>query len=755
MLRAIKSKLNKTTSPNSSNIIRLVDTFDEEVTIPLLASDLLGEGVFSFETVINDSFTENYVVTPPFYREQLGEECYRDYDYLKNSINDIHCYTIELAKPSFLPIYTENEASLLQDLSLLHQKNSELYIQLLITQRQDNWQNEFIDQYSEYLNGNDYPSSKRVQRSVQRSILNVLNKFSGYHSQRKEVAEISSKILQNGFRFELKIITNTNNKDTFEDELNELLKEYDFFNNLIFLRDRHKKQFVDNFLNRRFSTVSKEQLISESELLSILSCDQVIPKQETIMDKIEKTKRLVTKVSNFDLLPIGEKKDRNIDEDIVAELPVALKKAKSIRNPNIEVLDVELGATVQRITFKIPEGHVYSDIKNKHEDINSALGSDINIIQGKEASTITFLIPCSQREIIYLKELLENEKFQEYSSANSLPFVCGVDMHNELVLKCLTKAPHLLVCGATNSGKSVFVNAVLITLILLKSPSELRIFLIDPKKVEFIQYNGFSHVEKVITDMQKAVVILDRLIAEMENRYEKFSKIGVRKIDAYNNKSKSKIPYILCGIDEYNDLRMMHPEVEEKIERLGQKARAAGIHLILATQRPDKEVMSGVIKTNFPSRVSFKLDNSNEYRTVFGTGIPYKNLLGFGDGVIKFVGQVEEFIRFQAPVISLDEDVEEKTFEKIKNLAKNEFVENIQLEDIKYESDLDKLKRLIANSGETRVSRLREEMGIKMNVVSQLMQQLVEEKWLEKPESKAKGYKLIASDEELAKWREH
>jgi len=756
MLNVFKSKLNKTIQYNSSNIIRLVDSFNEDVTLPLLTSDLLGEGVFSFEIVVNDTDAENYIVTPPFFREQIGAECYRDFSYLNNSLNELNCYSIELTNPSFLPIFTESEGSLLQDLSLMCQKGSELFIQLLITLRQDNWKEGYVDQYQEYLYGNDYPSAKRAQRAMQRSILNVLNKISGFSTERKEVKDISNKILQDGYRFELRLITNAEDANTFESELTGVLKEYDFFNSLRFFGDKNKKQFVDNFLNRKFSPVSKEQLLCESELLSILNGEQVFTESKTITEKLEDMRKSVTKVSNFNLLPLGEKKDRDLDHEIIAQIPGALKKARATKTDKIEITDVELGATVQRITFKIPNGEVYSNIKGKIEDIQSSLGASLSIIQGQEAETVTFLIPCSQREIIYLKEVLTSEEFQQFANEHELPFVCGIDMNNNPVFKCLTEAPHLLVAGATNSGKSVFLNALLITLILLKSPNELRLFLIDPKYVEFTDYEGMSHVEKLTSDMKRAAGILESLVNEMENRYQLFAKYkGVKKLTQYNSKADKKLPYIVCAIDEYNDLVMVHKEVEQYIERLGQKARGAGIHLIIATQRPDKDVMSGVIKSNLPSRISFSLSNNNEYRTVFGVGIPYKNLLGMGDGVVKYMGQTEDFIRFQAPVITLDSEEEERTFDNIKKLYKGEQIDELDLAEVEVESDLDKLKRIISSTGECRIGELRKEMGIRINTVQDLMQQLVEEGWLEKPESKNKGYQLIADEDELEKWRSH
>src|SRR5690606_38542100 len=153
------------------------------------------------------------------------------------------------------------------------------------------------------------------------------------------------------------------------------------------------------------------------------------------------------------------------------------------------------------------------DIKGRYEDLKSTLGHEsLSIVQGREPNTVTFLIPCSQRDIIYLKELIEDEKFINFAKEHALPFICGIDMYNEPLYKDLTEAPHLMVTGATNSGKSIFVNALLIALIMLKSPKELRLYLIDPKQVEFGLYEGLAHVEKVITDMAEAEKLLEQLV---------------------------------------------------------------------------------------------------------------------------------------------------------------------------------------------------------------------------------------------------
>lgn len=750
MLSSIKRKFNKTPLQNSSTIIRELEGVADDVLLSILTSSYLSEGVFGFEFLANKEYVDTLLITPSFYREDVGKETFRDFSYLKNSMDKLHCYHIVLAKPPFLPLYTKEPFSLLQNLSLLQSGNSEIFMQFLFTKRSDHWQAGLINQYEAYLQGNDYPAVSKMGRRMQRKVLNTLDKISGFNTDRKKVEEIEQKILDSGFRFEIRLAVYSANVDKFEEELEEILKEKDFFNELALLKNKNKKEFLKLVLERKYSEMSAEQMISEAELISLVGGEVMANdnKPSTILEAQERIKNEVLNSSissRIKLLPIGEKLEREVDSVIVQELPAALKKAKIIKEQSINVRDVELGATVQRITFDIPKDIVFTDIKNKQADIQAVLGVDLNIIQGNHPNTVTFLIPCKQREIIYLRELLENPEFLKFAENNPLPFVCGIDMFNNPVFKCLTKAPHVLTAGATNSGKSVFMNALLITFILFKSPQELRIVLIDPKKVEFSQYKGIAHIEDIVTDMEEAVDTLKDLTDEMEDRYDKLSKAGVKNIAAYNNKSKKKMPYIICAIDEYNDLKLQQPTVEESIERLLQKARASGIHLLIATQRPDKEVMTGVIKSNLPSRISFKLDNTNEYKTVFGTGIPYKNLLGFGDGVVKYVGQIEEFIRFQAPVIHLNEDIEGKTYEDIRDFFKGEVVEGLEITSEPKEEPIEKLKRIILETGETRVKELREEMGIRINDVSDLLKQLADEGFLVKDN---RGYKIVNDSEE-------
>jgi S-DNA-T family DNA segregation ATPase FtsK/SpoIIIE len=242
----------------------------------------------------------------------------------------------------------------------------------------------------------------------------------------------------------------------------------------------------------------------------------------------------------------------------------------------------------------------------------------------------------------------------------------------------------------------------------------------------------------------------------MEKRYEVFAKHGVKNLTSYNKKTTDKkLPFVVCVVDEYADLVMTNPEVENYIERMGQKARGAGIHLIVATQKPSADIIGGSIKANMPSKISFKLDSVNDYRTVFGKGIGGYHLLGQGDGVMRLDGQTKEFIRFQSPVITLDDEEEEKVYEKIKKAYQGEVVEGIEIVEEVKEEPIDKLKRIIATTNETRVGHLQKAMAVRINTVQDLMQQLVDEKWLIKHAAKSKGYELVASAEELEKWRLH
>lgn len=684
-----------------------------------------------FNSKINDIWGIEYngrelcLIAPPYFRINCNQTQQIVENLPKNS------YSIRLTHPSFLPLFSEHPLQLFSRI----QQNDEIFIQFLFQKATNKQMLNFIEQYEEYLYGIDFPSYHKFLRRGQRKLYDLLENIMEI-KLRERILDVEEKILSNCYFFNIRLF--------YQHDISHIqgiIDDMSYYNEFEIISESNLHELSVN----RILDNSYRQILSEHEIKMLLINDEY-GQSEVLEQKQEAIEIASIPKSAIHLLPKGKKLERQIDEELISEIPHALQKAKVIKDHKIDIINTELGATVQRITMKIPKGLTYTDIKKRYEDIKAAMAIELSIIQGNEPNTVTFLIPCKQRDVVYLKELLENHEFIKFSEENYLPFICGIDMYNRPIFKCLTKAPHLLISGATNSGKSVFVNTLLITLIVLRHQKELKLYLIDPKKVEFNQYQGIPHVEKIITNMNEAIETLKKLIDEMEDRYEKMSKVGSKNIAGYNKQHKNKLPYIVCAIDEYNDLRLQHPEVEELIERLGQKARAAGIHLIICTQRPDKEVMSGVIKTNLPSRISFRLDNANEYKTVFGTGVPYQ-LLGFGDGVVKYIAQTEEFIRFQAPVITLNENEEVKFYENLKKYLKGE---SVSYENVIEELPICRLKRIIADTKETRSKELQQMMGIRMAEVSELIKQLVKEGWLEK---ESKGYKIIASEDELNKWR--
>jgi S-DNA-T family DNA segregation ATPase FtsK/SpoIIIE len=407
------------------------------------------------------------------------------------------------------------------------------------------------------------------------------------------------------------------------------------------------------------------------------------------------------------------------------------------------------GSSLLKIQFSIPQDINYTNVSKKLVDIQAAMGNqNITIEIGDKPDTMNVFVPLENREVVYFRNIIETNEFQEFKKHKQLPFVIGENVNGGYLFADLTKLRHILVAGATGGGKSIFVNLIILSLLLNVPPDELAMYLIDPKMVEYTQFNGFPQVREVITDMKKANIVLSSLCIEMDKRYEIFSKSGVRDIQGYNELGKSKMPFIVCAIDEFADLMMINKDVEDYVVRLGQKARAAGIHLILATQRPSVDVITGLIKANMPSRFAFSVTSTTDSRTILDKGGAEK-LLGKGDGLCKIEGNDKEFERFQSPVLTLDSKQETKIYTELKELFKDVQVIEDELPEV--ESDIDKLKRTIVNTGELRVSALQEKMGIAIGRVTEMLKQLVEEEWLRK---EGRSYVININEDELNKWME-
>ena len=296
----------------------------------------------------------------------------------------------------------------------------------------------------------------------------------------------------------------------------------------------------------------------------------------------------------------------------------------------------ESGPVIERILFDPESGLKIKSLKNRVEDIARGIGVDtLRITQ--EKSNIIFEIPKTNPEVISFFSTFKK-------SAGELPLLLGVNTSGNPVYFDLTKAPHLLIAGTTGSGKSVGLNCFLVSLMKNKTPEELQLILIDPKKIEFSFYENNCYLRRpVVDDMQEAESVLSELVEEMESRYELLASEKCRNIAGLHAKGV-KLPYIVCVIDEFADLMLTAGKrIEPLLQSLAQKARACGIHLILATQRPSVDVITGVLKANFPTRLSYRVATGFDSKTILDES-GAESLLGRGDSLFSAAGKAPQRI---------------------------------------------------------------------------------------------------------------
>ena len=347
---------------------------------------------------------------------------------------------------------------------------------------------------------------------------------------------------------------------------------------------------------------------------------------------------------------------------------------QTLSDYGIEITEITAtpGPTVTLYKIKPAPGVRISKIKNLEDDIALSLAAlGIRIIAPIPGeSNVGIEVPNAKPQIVAMKTMLESDAFQ--NAKMELPVAFGKTINNEVFVTDLAKMPHLLMAGATGTGKSVGLNAVLASLLYKKHPSELKLVLVDPKKVEFSLYSALDRhylakmpdeEEAVITDVKKVVRTLNSLCIEMDTRYDLLKSAKVRKITEYNEKFCKRmlnpehghryLPYIVVVIDEFGDLIMTAgKEVELPIARLAQLARAVGIHLIIATQRPTTNIITGTIKANFPARVAFRVTSGIDSKTILDTG-GAQQLIGRGDMLISLAGK--DMIRLQCALIDTPE----------------------------------------------------------------------------------------------------
>ncbi|WP_077851558.1 FtsK/SpoIIIE family DNA translocase [Clostridium felsineum] len=424
-----------------------------------------------------------------------------------------------------------------------------------------------------------------------------------------------------------------------------------------------------------------------------------------------------------------------------------------------KVVQVSKGPSVTRYELQPSAGVKVSKIINLSDDIALNLAaSGVRIeapIPGKSAIGIE--VPNKELTAVFLSEVIQSEIFA--NSKSNLAFALGKDISGNCVVTDLTKMPHLLIAGATGSGKSVCINTLIVSLLYKCAPTDVKLLMVDPKVVELSVYNGIPHLLiPVVTNPKKAAGALNWAVNEMTKRYKMFADNNVRNIEGYNelyakNKVESKLPWIVIIIDELADLMMVCPnDIEDYIGRLAQMARAAGMHLVIATQRPSVDVITGVIKANIPSRISFAVSSQIDSRTILDMSGAEK-LLGKGDMLFNPVGESKP-IRIQGAFID-DEEVERiVNFIKVENTEtqyKEEIIEQINSNVSKSEGDedelLDEAVKIIVEAKQASTSLIQRKLRIGYNRAARIMEQLEEKGYISKRDGSKPRNILITKDE--------
>ena len=494
---------------------------------------------------------------------------------------------------------------------------------------------------------------------------------------------------------------------------------------------------VELFNNIKHSSTKHNKGITESE-------KNVVTKEiDTMLNTSKENSIKIYTYPKLDLLNNNAKsKMKNEDKQDLFDNANKLEDTLMSFGVEAKVLQVTKGPSVTRFEIQPSPGVKVSKIVNLQDDI--ALGLAASAVRmeapipGKSAIGIE--VPNKKQTPVFLREVLDSKEFQE--STKKISFALGKDITGTCIVGDLSEMPHMLIAGATGSGKSVCINSLIVSLLYKYSPDEIKLLMIDPKVVELSIYNGIPHLLiPVVTEPKKAAGALNWAVNEMDKRYELFTKYKVKNIKSYNQQVdkgfiSEKLPYIVLIVDELADLMMTCPnDVEDYICRLAQKARAAGIHLIIATQRPSVDVITGVIKANIPSRISFAVSSGVDSRTILDqTGA--EKLLGRGDMLYSPMG-ANKPLRIQGAFIS-EEEVENvvdfiKSSEDEVNY-REEIIEHINNENLSSSSHsgdseendelLDEAIKLVVEYQQASTSFIQRKLRIGFNRASRIMEEL-------------------------------
>ena len=446
-------------------------------------------------------------------------------------------------------------------------------------------------------------------------------------------------------------------------------------------------------------------------------------------DKNQSSNELKFKLPSIDLLKAPTKKEREDSIKNDHNDPEFLEKILLDFGVNGSIKKVSYGPVVTLNEFEPAAGVKVSKIINLSDDIarnTSSESARIATIPG--SNTIGIELPNLSRENVYLSEILNDPHFKKKEI--KLPIALGKNISGTPIVSDLASMPHLLIAGTTGSGKSVCINTIILSLLYRHTPDKCKFILIDPKMLELSTYEGVPHLLcPVITEAKKAASVLGWVVKEMESRYRLMTKEGVRNIDGYNMKHKLPMPYIVVVVDEMSDLMLVAgKEIENYIQKLSQMARAAGIHIIMATQRPSVDVITGTIKANFPTRISFQVTSKIDSRTILGEQ-GAEQLLGKGD--MLYMSSANKIMRIHAPFVA-DNEIE-KINNFLRSQAEPDYVDEILNfadekeigENLKNQGDKDELYQtaveIIKSEGKASTSFLQRKLQIGYNRAARII----------------------------------
>tara|TARA_B100001741_G_scaffold287335_1_gene264758 strand:+ start:359 stop:2440 length:2082 start_codon:yes stop_codon:yes gene_type:complete len=481
--------------------------------------------------------------------------------------------------------------------------------------------------------------------------------------------------------------------------------------------------------------------------------DQNIVKGNNDLINASKTPEPVENKRVQESLPFDEKIKTNLKKFVLPDLKLLktplknekiAKKNEQINEEFLEkvLLDFGVEGKIKKINhgpvvtlneFEPAAGVKVSKIINLSEDIarnTSSESARISIIPG--SNTIGIELPNLTRENVYLSEVIKDDQFRKRDL--KLPIALGKSISGSPIIGDLSAMPHLLIAGTTGSGKSVCINTIILSLLYRHNPDRCKFILIDPKMLELSTYEGIPNLLcPVITEAKKAASVLGWVVKEMENRYKLMTKVGVRNIDGYNAKHSTYMPYIVVIVDEMSDLMLVSgKEIENYIQKLSQMARAAGIHIIMATQRPSVDVITGTIKANFPTRISFQVSSKIDSRTILGEQ-GAEQLLGKGD--MLFMSSANRITRIHSPFVTEDEI--EKVNNYLRSQAEPDYIDEILQFSNEFEdetvsdiNDKDELYqsalKIVKNEGKASTSLLQRKLQIGYNRAARIIDMMEE-----------------------------